>query len=219
MSEPAQAIEIWEIGRLRPSDKNAKNHPEDQVEALAKAIKTFGWSAPIVLDADGEIIAGHGRRLAAIKLGLEKVPVICRRDLSKAEADALRLADNRVVSTEYDMGALQNELARLMAETDIDITSLGFTDQELEFTSADLGAMTGDFFVEDISQAVETQKNENARKSEEVDDTSAPAADAFGFKRVTIAQSRKIRSSMSAIEQQTGMTGVDALIEFFDNHL
>lgn len=219
MSDQNPSIEIWDIEKIFPSEKNAKNHPEEHVQTLAKAIKTFGWSSPIIVDANGVIIAGHGRRLAALLLGLKKVPVICRRDLSEAEADALRLADNRAVSTDYDMGALQNELARLMNETDIDITALGFTDQELDFTAADLGEIDGQFFVEDISAAVEEQSANNSRKSEEVDDTSAPAVDAFGFKRVTIAQSRSIRSHMTRIEAQTGKLGVEALIDFFESHV
>ena len=82
-------IELWDLDKIVPYAANAKKHPPDQVRKLATAITKFGWTQPIVVAGNGEIIAGHGRRLAAIQLGLAKVPVICRRDLTKAEADAL----------------------------------------------------------------------------------------------------------------------------------
>lgn len=214
-----QAIEFWALDDIKPYEKNAKVHTEDQVEKLSIAIKTYGWSAPIVIDGDGVIIAGHGRRLAAIRLGMEKVPVICRRDLTKAEADALRLADNRTVSVEFDMPMLQEELERLADTGEIDLATMGFSDVELDFVAADLGDINTDFFVDDISGAVEDQKERNARQSETFDDTSAPIADAIGFKRVTIAQSRTLRDLMSKIEARTQKAGAEALIDFLSKSM
>jgi len=208
-------IELWDVDKLIPYALNAKNHPEHEIEKLAKAILTYGWTQPIVVWTNGEIIAGHGRRLAAIKLGRKKVPVIVRSDLTKEQADALRLADNRVTGASYDMSLIQDELRRL-AETDIDLLTLGFDEKELEFSTSDLGEISTDFFVEDISGAVEAQQQANAKKADEVDDTAAPIADAFGFKRVTIAQSRAIRSFMSRVEDETALKGADALVAFIE---
>lgn len=204
-------IELWDIDKIVPYSLNAKNHPEVEIEKLAKAILTFGWTQPIVIWTNGEIIAGHGRRLAAIKLGRKKVPVIVRSDLTKDQADALRLADNQVTGQSYDMAMIQDELRRL-SETDIDLMTLGFDEKELDFSIGDLGEISDDFFVENIGEAVEEQQKQNAQKTEEVDDVAAPVADAFGFKRVTIAQSRAIRDFMSNIEDQTGLKGADALM-------
>lgn len=209
MNEPK--IELWDIDKLVPYALNAKNHPEGEIEKLAKAILTYGWTQPIVVWTNGEIIAGHGRRLAAIKLGRKKVPVIVRSDLTKDQADALRLADNQVAGNSYDMSMIQEELRRL-SETDIDLMSLGFDEKELDFSTTDLGDMSTDFFVEDISGAVETQQRENAKKMEEIEDTAAPVADALGFKRVSIAQSRAIRAFMGKIEDKTGLKGAAALM-------
>lgn len=208
-------IEIWEVSRLIPYEANAKRHSDEQVASLANLISKAGWTQPIVLDKDGVIIAGHGRRLAAIKLGLAKVPVIVRRDLNKAEADALRLADNRVTSTEYDQAAIQLELQRLSAELDGDfgLGDLGFDDKELDFSLSDLGEINSDFFVDDIGTAVEQQKKENETVIAATDDTAAPVGDALGFKRVTIAQSRQLRDLMTGIESKTGLKGVEALID------
>lgn len=204
-------IEIWDIEKIIPYEKNAKIHSDEQVSKLATAILTFGWTQPIVVDVDGIIIAGHGRRLAAIKLGRAKVPVICRRDLTKAQADALRLADNRVTSVEYDMSLIQDELQRLVAD-DIDLTTLGFDAKEIEFSIADLGALDPSMFVEDVSAAVEEQKKETKAAAERIDDTAAPVGDALGFKRVTINESRQLRELMGKIEAKTGKQGVEALL-------
>lgn len=212
----SKAIEIWDIEKIIPYAANAKRHPQEQIIKLANAITKFGWTQPIVVWKNGEIIAGHGRRLAALHLGLKKVPVICRDDLSKAEADALRLSDNRVTSTDYDQAAIQDELRRLadeLKDSDIELMDLGFDEKEINFTMADLGEIDESFFVDDISSAVEKQKEENENKISQTDDTAAPASDAFGFKRVTIAQSREIRSLMVKAETNTGLKGVEALID------
>lgn len=208
-------IEIWDVSKLVPYEANAKKHSDEQVAKLANLIQKAGWTQPIVVWKNGEIIAGHGRRLAALKLGLKKVPVIVRSDLTKAEADALRLADNRVTSTEYDQAAIQIELQRLAEELegDLGLQDLGFDEKELDFSLSDLGEMDDSFFVEDVNEAVEQQKKENENAITATDDVAAPIGDALGFKRVTIAQSRQIRELMSGIEHKTGKKGVDALIE------
>lgn len=124
-------IEMWPISKLVPYDKNAKIHTEGQVEALAKVISTQGWDVPIVVDADGSIIKGHGRRLAAIHLGLKEVPVICRTDLSPAQVKAARLSDNRVALTDFDTTLIKDELSALNLEG-FDMGSMGFDPKELD---------------------------------------------------------------------------------------
>jgi hypothetical protein len=207
-----KAVTLVAVADLVPYENNAKKHSDDQVEKLMALISRYGWTSPIVVDKDLVIIAGHGRRLAALKLGLEKAPVIIRDDLTKEEAAALRLADNRVASTEYDLGLEQAELAMLSNFEGIDLTMLGYSEHELDFATADLIDMDDTIFVDDIGAAVEKQKTENEQKTKEVDDVAAPVADALGFKRVTIAESRKIRDLMSRVEQRSGRKGVEALI-------
>lgn len=208
-------IQLWDIDKLVPYELNAKKHPQAQVEKLAQIIRKAGWTQPIVVWTNGEIIAGHGRRLAAIHLGMTKVPVIVRDDLSKAEADALRLADNQVTSTEYDMAAVQDELRRLSTELDgssFELGDLGFDAKELEFSLADLGDMNDDIFADDIAGAVEDQKAANETAAEKTDDTAAPVGDALGFKRVTVAQSRELRDLIGRVSTITGASGVEALL-------
>lgn len=218
MTAPAPKIELWEIDKIKPYAGNAKVHKDSQVDKLATAITTFGWTQPIVVDFEGVIIAGHGRRLAAIKLGLAKVPVIVRLDLTKAEADALRLADNRVTSTDYDQELIQEELQRLSVELgeSMSLLSLGFDQKEIDFVMADLGDIDDALFIEDVAVAVEEQKAENEQKIQQTDDVAAPVVDALGFKRVTIAQSRAIREAMVRIEAKTGKAGIDAFMEWIE---
>lgn len=212
----ASAIELWNVSDLKPYEANAKVHSQEQVESLAKLIKWSGWTQPIIVWTDGSIIAGHGRRLAAIHLEMEKVPVIVRSDLTKAEADALRLADNRVTSTDYDQEAISEELKRLNAELELEgnisLGDLGFDEKEIDFTLADMGEMDESMFTDDISTAVEEQKAENAGVAKELDETAAPIVDALGFKRVTVNQSREVRDLMRQVETKTGKEGVEALI-------
>jgi ParB-like chromosome segregation protein Spo0J len=215
MKESKPNLELWPIEKIRPYPKNAKIHSPEQIAKLAALIGRFRWTNPIsVQKSTGYIIAGHGRRLAAIKLGLKIVPVNVL-DVSNKEADALRLADNRVTSTDYDTGVIQEELTRLN-EIGFDMNIIGFDAQELDFLTADLGVIDENVFVDDISSAVEEQKQENTKIQSEIDLSTAPIADAFGFKRMTIAQSRRIRSFMTDIERKTGKSGAEALIEFID---
>ena len=218
MSEKPHIIELWDTARLVPYSKNAKKHAPEQVTKLAKAIKAFGWTQPIVIDGDGVIIAGHGRRLAALELGLKKVPVIVRRDLSKLEADALRLADNRVTSTAYDMDLMQESMRELI-DGNFDIELAGFDLKEIDFVDNDLGEINSDFFTDDITSAVERQQAANKNAIAATDDIAAPVGDAFGFKRVSVAQSREIRGFMTRIETATGEVGAEALISFISNAL
>lgn len=215
-----KAVTLIAVADLKAYENNAKKHSPEQVEKLSALINKFGWTSPIVVDKDLVIIAGHGRRLAALNLGLERVPVIVRDDLSKDQANALRLADNRVASTEYDLELEQSELAALaMSDEGIDLTMLGYSEHELNFATGDLLEMEDTIFVTDVGAAVEKQKAENEVKTKEVDDVAAPVADALGFKRVTIAESREIRDLMGRMEQSTGLKGVDALITFISNAL
>lgn len=124
-------VEWWDIARVLPYATNAKKHPEDQVAKIAASIAEFGFDQPLVVDADGVLIKGHGRREACLKLGLTKVPVIVRSDLSRGQVKAARIADNRVAKSDWDIDALAVELQQL-EELGIDISLTGFTDSEID---------------------------------------------------------------------------------------
>lgn len=114
------------VDDLIPYEHNAKQHPEKQVEHIANSIREFGFRQPIVVDADNVVVIGHGRLLAAEKLGLETVPVVRADDLSEAQIRALRLADNKTNESEWEFAELEAELAEL--EMDFDMSEFGFDD-------------------------------------------------------------------------------------------
>jgi ParB-like chromosome segregation protein Spo0J len=202
-------ITAWAIDKISPYELNAKIHDDKQVERIAKSIKEFGWSQPIVVDKHGVIIAGHGRRLAALKLGLDKVPVWVRDDLNAEQVRALRLADNRVAVGDLDSSLLQKELADL----DFDLTGI-FDKKELDFLEADLGDFNADAFVDDIEVEVDKQAKEAAKKVEEVDEKDVKIEQALGFKTVKKNQERHIAAFMAQVEADTGLTGADAFVDF-----
>ncbi|MGA2714165.1 MAG: ParB/Srx family N-terminal domain-containing protein [Bryobacteraceae bacterium] len=89
-------IERWPIARLIPRVNNPRTHSREQVANIAASIQEFGWTNPILIGADDDIIAGHARLLAAEKLAMKEVPVIVLRHLSPAQRRALVIADNQL---------------------------------------------------------------------------------------------------------------------------
>jgi DNA modification methylase len=124
-------IEWRDPASLTPYSNNAKTHPSEQVDKIAASIAAFGFDQPIVVDGDGVIIKGHGRREASLRLGLDKVPVLVRTDLSVAEIKAARLADNRTAQSPWDEELLRVELEALL-EGDFDLGLTGFDLAEID---------------------------------------------------------------------------------------
>ena len=124
-------IETWPITRLIPYARNARTHSDSQVAQIAASIQEFGFTNPVLIGADGGIIAGHGRVLAARKLGLEQAPVIVLPHLTDNEKRAYILADNRLAELAgWDDEALRLELDAL-SEQNFDLGLTGFDDEEL----------------------------------------------------------------------------------------
>lgn len=107
-----------DINFIFPYDENPRNNKESVAHVVA-SIKEFGWHQPIVVDENMVIIIGHTRRLAAIKLKMDTVPVEVASDLTKAQVKALRLADNKAGEKSYwDLELLRSEIS--------DLSGLGF---------------------------------------------------------------------------------------------
>ena len=126
-----ETIELWPLERLQPYAKNAKLHGEDQVAKIAASIAEFGWTVPVLVGEDGEVIAGHGRILAAQKLGLSEAPVIVLGHLTEDQRRAYRIADNRLAESGWDDALLSAELKDLLAD-EFDLSLIGFSDGELD---------------------------------------------------------------------------------------
>jgi len=142
-------IETWPIERLHTYANNAKMHGSDQVAKIAASMAKFGWTVPCMVADDGELIAGHGRVLAATLLGLTEVPVIRLGHLDDAERRAYRIADNKLTEMgEWDDALLREEIAGLLAE-DFDLSLLGITDEDLDALLRDPDELDGDTEGED----------------------------------------------------------------------
>lgn len=218
MTSKPLKIELWPIDRIEPYAKNAKIHPDEQIERLAAVIKSQGWDQPIVVDRDGVIIKGHGRRLAALKLGLTEVPVIVRRDLTPAQADAARISDNAVVGLQFDTKVMQDELQRLLGDpaNALNVEELGLSKKEQDLLLADLTQPEADALIADTGEAVEAQKEEDTRRVASADDEEVSIATALGFKKVTRAEERLLARGLAIAEATYGVKGKEALLRMFE---
>jgi len=125
-------IEQRAIESLIPYINNSRKHSDEQVAQIAASIKEFGWTNPILVDGSNGLIAGHGRLLAARKLGMAKVPVIELAHLSENQKKALIIADNKLaLNSDWDNNLLMIELQELDSE-DYDLSVLGFDQDELD---------------------------------------------------------------------------------------
>lgn len=113
-----------QIKDLKPYKKNAKKHNKEQVEQIANSIKEFGFTQPVIVDKNNEVVAGHGRILGARKAGLKSVPTVCLEDLTEEQIKAYRLVDNKLNESEWDNDLLQQSLEEI-AEMDMEV--FGFT--------------------------------------------------------------------------------------------
>lgn len=121
-----------QVKNLIPYANNSRTHSDDQVNQVASSIKEFGFTNPVLIDSDGGIIAGHGRVMAAKKLGLEEVPCIELSHLTEAQKKAYVIADNQLaLNSGWDMDMLKLELESLN-EMEFDIDLLGFDDEFLD---------------------------------------------------------------------------------------
>ena len=130
----APTIEMMAVGALRPYPGNARTHSKRQLRQIADSIKRFGFTNPVLIGDTGEIIAGHGRVLAARDLGMETVPTLRLSHLNAEERRAYVLADNKLaLNAGWDMEILSIELQALI-DLDFDVTLTGFSLAEVDLT-------------------------------------------------------------------------------------
>lgn len=206
MSNPMKIV-LWDIDKVLPYENNSKLHDPAQVKKIAKSIKDFGWDQPIVVDKNGVIIKGHGRRLGAISLGMKQVPVYVRDDLTPEQARAARLADNRVAISGIDNELMRKELESL----DFDLEGL-FDKKELDFLLADMAKIDDTSFVDDLDVAVAEQAAETAATVASLDEKQVPIAKALGFKTITLRDEKYVAAFIAIVEERTGKAGAEAFV-------
>jgi ParB-like chromosome segregation protein Spo0J len=129
---PADKVEQWKTRKLIPDARNARTHSDEQVGQIAASIREWGWTTPVLVDEQGGIIAGHGRTLAAQKLGMTEVPVMVAKGWSDAKKRAYVLADNKLaLNAGWDNEMLALELTEI-GELGFDLDMIGFRSEEIK---------------------------------------------------------------------------------------
>jgi len=130
------AITYRQVTDLIPYARNSRTHTDEQVAQIAGSIREFGWTNPVLIDGEAGIIAGHGRVLAAQRLGLKEVPTIQLDHMTEAQRRAYVIADNKLaLNAGWDNDLLKVELGELQA-LDFDLALIGFNPSELEILLA-----------------------------------------------------------------------------------
>lgn len=167
------AIEYLPLAQLSPYARNSRTHSTEQVQALANSIRRFGFNNPVLIDADGTIVAGHGRVQAATLAGLETVPCIRLAHLSDDERRAYVIADNRLGELSgWDMATLASEVEDLLMDGDLglDLTDLGFDDDAFAGIAAHLP---------DLEPTQERKPRPAKHAAPDADDQRTPTADDY----------------------------------------
>ena len=136
------SVAYLELDRLKPDPSNARRHSEKQIRQIASSIEAFGFNVPILVDGDGNVIAGHGRLAAARRLGFGEIPAIRLESLSEPQKRAFMIADNRLAEVAvWDDRRLGAELEALAGiELDFDLEAIGFELREIDLRIEELHA-------------------------------------------------------------------------------
>src|SRR5256885_6341830 len=133
-------IDLRPAEELKPNPANPRLHSKKQIRQIANSIETFGFNVPVLVDAELNVIAGHGRLLACRELGWSEVPTLCLDHLTPAQARAFAIADNRLTEiATWDDRLLAQELKELsLLRLDFNIEVTGFEMGEIDFRIASL---------------------------------------------------------------------------------
>jgi hypothetical protein len=131
-SWPASHVEVRELSTLKADARNSRNHSPKQIDQIGASMREWGWTNPILVDEAGTIIAGHGRVLAALKIGFTEGPVMVARGWTEEQKQAYLIADNKLaLNATWDVEKLAVSVNDLMGKG-FDTSLTGFTAQEVE---------------------------------------------------------------------------------------
>jgi len=130
------------ISGLKLAPRNPRVHSARQIKQIARSIKTFGFNVPVLIDSNGNVIAGHGRILACKLLGCAEVPTICLDHLTEAQARAFMIADNRLSENSvWDERLLAEQLRKLsLLDLDFELEDIGFEIGEIDLRTEGLAS-------------------------------------------------------------------------------
>ena len=151
---PATKVQLTSTNKLIPYARNSRTHSDEQVSEIAASIKEWGFTTPVLVDEESTLIAGHGRLLAAQKLGLEQIPVMTAKGWTDAQKKAYVIADNKLaLNAGWDDEMLKIELGELQ-DLDFDLSLTGFDLEEIAnlFPDIDKEGLTDEDAVPDIPE-------------------------------------------------------------------
>lgn len=209
---------LWSIADVKPYEKNTKVHSKEHISKLKKSIEADGLFDALIVDMDGVIIAGHGRFEALVSLGHTKVPVKHAAHLTKNQAAAARISHNKTASTEYDSGFMAEELVSLIDASDVTISaeSMGFDAHEWEMLTVDIGEPDMTAISSNLDEDIDDQERETAEKVAATDASGEKIVKAFGFNEIPISAVKAVRRFIAEIEEETGMKGADAFVNWVE---
>jgi len=216
-------IQAWDLDRPIPAENNHKKHTEESVAKLAGSMADIGQIQPIIVDKEGEIIAGHGRLMAAKKLGWDKVKVI-QLPVDRATAIKARIADNMMSNQSIDQEKMLLELNELAGlGDDVDLSLLFNDDKHADMIGAVLDVdldMDFDAISQDIAGDVETFSEGGEESMKAADTADTPLRKVFGFSNVSPGQARILKDFMAQVMvEQPGLEPVDALTSWVEEIL
>jgi ParB-like chromosome segregation protein Spo0J len=145
-------IEYKDIEALIPYARNSRTHSDAQVAQIAASIKEFGWRNPVLVDGENGIIAGHGRVLAARKLGITSIPTIDGSDMTETQKRAFIIADNKIaLNAGWDEELLMLEIEDLK-DLGADIGLLAFDPSEIQVTQLDYSVLDDEAIDEQLDE-------------------------------------------------------------------
>jgi hypothetical protein len=217
-SKDARPIIMISVDHLKPYEKNAKVHDEEQVQKIANSIEKFGFRGNISITEDDTIINGHGRVLACKLLKYKTIPCVVEKGMTEDEIKAFRLADNKTNEGGYDATLLSQELAELSKSEEMDM-AMFFSEKELSFSIDDLGEIDGDGISEDLKNEVDAIADSTSNLVDEADALVHKIQAAFEFDKVGSEGFRMIRKLMMLAESETKLVGEKALIAYTKDFL
>lgn len=200
----AKSVVNRKVDDLVPYDNNARVHSDEQINQIVNSIEQFGFTAPIIIDEDNMILAGHGRFTAARKMGLENVPCIALKHLTLEQKRAYVIADNRIAeNAQWNKELLALELTELdIAEFDLGV--LGFSDKELA------KLMPGeDTIMEDMPDLPEGEKSEYQQMTFTLHNTQAEIV------KAAMAVAKKIKPFDKTLNTNSNGNAISRVCEMF----
>lgn len=195
MSALREKIVVKPMAEVKPHPKNPRQHTPEQIDLLVQSYERFGYLQPILVDGDGVIIAGHARYAALRKARATEVLVIRADHLTPEQADAVRVADNRLSElSEWD----DVQLAEVLFELGEDAQSLGFTEQELAELTAGLADAD---FISDLAE----DEDERDELEGEAEEATSPSYVVVAF-AATPAERREINDAITKAKARYGVS-------------